>query len=70
MQLDPGMHIGLHLVLFGKSGLTPCEATPVATSSIKAHVIVLHPVQNQGCLRIPIGLAKPFLFSPSIQKLL
>jgi hypothetical protein len=25
MKLDPGMHIGLHLVFFGKSGVTPSE---------------------------------------------
>jgi hypothetical protein len=24
MKLDPGMHIGLHLVFFGKSGVTRC----------------------------------------------
>jgi hypothetical protein len=23
MKLDPGMHIGMHLVFFGKSGVTP-----------------------------------------------
>jgi hypothetical protein len=23
MKLDPGMHIGLHLVFFGNSGVTP-----------------------------------------------
>jgi hypothetical protein len=23
MKLDPGMHIGVHLVFFGKSGVTP-----------------------------------------------
>jgi hypothetical protein len=23
MKLDPGMHIGLHLVFFGKTGVTP-----------------------------------------------
>jgi hypothetical protein len=25
MKLDPGMHINLHLVFFGKTGVTPCE---------------------------------------------
>jgi hypothetical protein len=25
MKLDPGMHIGLHLVFFGKIGVTQCE---------------------------------------------
>jgi hypothetical protein len=26
MKLDPGMHTGLHLVFFGKIGVTPVEA--------------------------------------------
>jgi hypothetical protein len=25
MKLDPGMHIGLHLVFFGKTGVTGAE---------------------------------------------
>jgi hypothetical protein len=25
MKLDPGMHIGLHLVFFGKTGVTALE---------------------------------------------
>jgi hypothetical protein len=25
MKLDPGMHIGMHLVFFGKSGVTYCR---------------------------------------------
>jgi hypothetical protein len=25
MKLDPGMHIGMHLVSFGKSGVTLCS---------------------------------------------
>jgi hypothetical protein len=29
MKLDPGMHIGLHLVFFGKSGVTEDEAASV-----------------------------------------
>jgi hypothetical protein len=27
MKLDPGMHIGLYLVFFGKSGVTPSGST-------------------------------------------
>jgi hypothetical protein len=26
MKLDPGMHIGLHLVFFGKTGVTSSES--------------------------------------------
>jgi hypothetical protein len=26
MKLDPGMHIGMHLVFFGKSGVTAANA--------------------------------------------
>jgi hypothetical protein len=26
MKLDPGMHIGLHLVFFGKTGVTACPS--------------------------------------------
>jgi hypothetical protein len=28
MKLDPGMHIGMHLVFFGKSGVTPSPCHP------------------------------------------
>jgi hypothetical protein len=28
MKLDPGMHIGMHLVFFGKSGVTCCQIEP------------------------------------------
>jgi hypothetical protein len=28
MKLDPGMHIGLHLVFFGKSGVTSLPIAP------------------------------------------
>jgi hypothetical protein len=27
MKLDPGMHIGLHLIFFGKTGVTIEETT-------------------------------------------
>jgi hypothetical protein len=30
MKLDPGMHIVMHLVFFGKSGVTHFSAEPVA----------------------------------------
>jgi hypothetical protein len=29
MKLDPGMHIGLHLVFFGKTSVTPVDLDQV-----------------------------------------
>jgi hypothetical protein len=33
MKLDPGMHIGMHLVFFGKAGVTPRRGAYTALSS-------------------------------------
>jgi hypothetical protein len=32
MKLDPGMHIGMHLVFFGKAGVTELTLMPRATA--------------------------------------
>jgi hypothetical protein len=36
MKLDPGMHIGLHLVFFGKTGVTAHLATPSSGAAAAA----------------------------------
>jgi hypothetical protein len=35
MKLDPGMHIGMHLVFFGKSGVTAREVPTGANGSAR-----------------------------------
>jgi hypothetical protein len=39
MKHDPGMHIGMHLVFFGKAGVTPIvlSGTELYSGSLKAH---------------------------------
>jgi hypothetical protein len=42
MKIDPGMHIGLHLVFFGKTGVTPCvddSCLPVALRGMKTELV-------------------------------
>jgi hypothetical protein len=36
MKLDPGMHIGLHLVLFGKAGVTTSSLPRFLDGSLDA----------------------------------
>jgi hypothetical protein len=42
MKLDPGMHIGLHLVFFGKTGVTvtPAEMQAIeqVATEVKSHM--------------------------------
>jgi hypothetical protein len=46
MKLDPGMHIGLHLVFFGKTGVTlkqrDAPPTPPQDLATAVHVCTAH----------------------------
>jgi hypothetical protein len=40
MKLDPGMHIGMHLVFFGKSGVTEKKLDPPQPNALHAKKVV------------------------------
>jgi hypothetical protein len=40
MKLDPGMHIGLHLVSFGKTGVTPRLPIGVGVNELIRQVLL------------------------------
>jgi hypothetical protein len=48
MELDPGMHIVMHLVFFGKTGVTPSDTYHLPKCCLKSSSRLGDPVTNLG----------------------
>jgi hypothetical protein len=56
MKLDPGMHIGMHLVFFGKSGVTQMypanlHKTTYRPRKSKLEMRIQRAKENVGCIK-------------------
>jgi hypothetical protein len=48
MKLDPGMHIGMHLVFFGKAGVTWCPEKFLFGGFYKHKIVLFGGFYEQG----------------------
>jgi hypothetical protein len=58
MKLDPGMHIGVHLVFFGKSGVTLSVLTDTLASTAYFHLHRLAAAFKQA-VQVHVGATSP-----------